>query len=59
MKPIKDLYTYSGELNVNFDQSDPKTIKVDLNSFLWRGSFLENSESVIALVIHTGSETKL
>jgi len=32
---------------------------IDLNSFLHRGCFLENSESVLALVIHTGKDSKL
>lgn len=30
-----------------------------MNQFLHRGSFLENSEFVIALVVHTGMDTKL
>lgn len=33
--------------------------KVDNNSFLHRGSFLENSGSVLGLVVYTGTETKL
>lgn len=34
-------------------------MNIDLNSFLHRGSFLENTESVLALVIHTGTDTKM
>ena len=34
-------------------------MNIDFNSFLHRGSFLENSTSVIALVIATGDDTKI
>ena len=57
-KPIKDLYSYKGQLHFELD-GESKIVNVDLNSFLHRGSFLENSGSVIALVIHTGTDTKM
>lgn len=58
MKPVKDLYSYKGQLHFDVD-GEAKVVNIDLNSFLHRGSFLENSESVLALVIHTGTDTKM
>jgi phospholipid-transporting ATPase len=57
IKPIKDLYTYNGRITFKAE-GDTHTENIDVNTFLHRDSFLENSKSVIALVIHTGTETK-
>ena len=35
-----------------------KTFSFDLNAFLYRGSILKNSDSVLALVVYTGTDTK-
>lgn len=58
MKPVKDLYTYSGRLQLDLD-GQMHTENVDVNTFLHRDSFLENSTSVVALVLHTGTDTKI
>lgn len=58
VKPIKDLYSYKGQLHFDME-GESKVVNIDLNSFLHRGSFLENTESVLALVIHTGTDTKM
>ena len=56
--PIKDLYNFKGRCMFNFG-GEEKSISIDLNSFLHRGSFLENSTSVIGLVVATGEHTKI
>lgn len=58
MTPVKDLYTYRGKINANIGVEKCEQ-HIDINTFLHRASFLENSQSVIALVIHTGSDTKI
>lgn len=32
---------------------------LDINQFLHRGAFIKNSGKVLALVIHTGTDSKL
>ena len=34
-------------------------MNLDLNQFLHRGSFIENSGHVVAMVVYTGTDTKL
>lgn len=58
IKPIKELYSWQGKIEVEID-GEETSHKVDNNSFLHRGSFLENSGSVVGLVVYTGTETKL
>lgn len=58
MRPIKDLYTYNGRLSFDVE-GQQFTENIDMNTFLHRDSFLENSTSVIALVIHTGMDSKI
>ena len=53
------MYTFDGKLIVQSADGESKSYPLDMNQFLHRGSFLENSGSVIALVIHTGVESKL
>ena len=55
---MKDMYTYEGRITVN-DGHDSNTYPLDMNQFLHRGSYLENSGHVYALVVHTGLESKL
>lgn len=42
VKPIKDLYSYKGQMHFDIN-GESKVVNIDLNSFLHRGSFLENS----------------
>lgn len=55
---MKDMYTYEGRITVN-DGVTEESFPLDLNQFLHRGSYLENSEYCYALVVHTGMDTKL
>lgn len=43
----------------HMEDGNSKKYSLDLNQFLHRGSFIENSEYVLAIVVHTGSESKL
>ena len=54
----KDMYTYDGRMTIE-DGVTSEYYPIDLNQFLHRGSFLENSDFVQALVVHTGPESKL
>jgi len=57
---LKDMYTFEGRIGVNNgEKAEPEWYTLDLNQFLHRGCFVENSNFVIALVIHTGVESKL
>ena len=55
--PIKELYAFDGRLTIT--GSEEKRIDIHLDQFLHRGSFLENSGYVLALVCYTGNNTKL
>ena len=58
--PAKDLYVFKGKLDANIEDSAPKvSYDLDMNQFLHSGAILENSEKVLAMVIHTGTDTKL
>jgi magnesium-transporting ATPase (P-type) len=57
--PVKELYTYTGRIIHHKEDGESKKYSVDLNQFLHRGSFIENSEYVLAAVVHTGTESKL
>lgn len=56
---MKELYTYTGRMIHHMEDGSSKKYSLDLNQFLHRGSFIENSEYVLAVVVHTGSESKL
>ena len=57
--PTKELYYFEGRLKACLpDQPDFK-MNLDLNQFLHRGSFVENSGHVVAMVVYTGTESKL
>ena len=58
INPIKELYSWQGKIDADID-GELTSHKVDINSFLHCGSSLENSGSVVALVVYTGPETKL
>ena len=45
---------------MHYDESGEMTkYPLDLNQFLHRGAFIENSDYVLALVVHTGEVSKL
>ena len=56
--PIKELYLFEGRLTLQGPEGEAK-IDVHLEEFLHRGSFVENSGHVLALVCYTGNHTKL
>jgi len=56
--PVKDLYSYRAQLDFEID-GHPHQENIDLNTFLHAAAFLEDSKSVIGLVIHTGRDTKI
>ena len=56
--PVKELYLFEGRLTVKGPEGEAK-IDVHLEEFLHRGSFIENSGHVLALVCYTGTHTKL
>ena len=56
--PQKSLYTFNGKLRA-FVSGEDIFQDLKLDQFLHRGSYIENSGSVIALVVYTGVETKL
>lgn len=55
-----DMYNYEGRIAVcKNDESEDEWFPLDLNQFLHRGCFVENSNYVIGLVVHTGEQSKL
>ena len=59
IEPTKELYYFEGRLKACLPDEPEFKMNLDLNQFLHRGSFVENSGHVIALVVYTGSESKL
>jgi magnesium-transporting ATPase (P-type) len=60
LPPHKDMYSFEGRLGLgNGTTEGMDWYPLDLNQFIHRGSFLENSGYVVALVVHTGAESKL
>lgn len=57
--PIKELYYFEGRLKACLPEEPEFKMNLDLNQFLHRGSYIENSGSVIAMVVYTGTESKL
>jgi phospholipid-translocating ATPase len=50
-----DMYNYEGRIAIcKNDESEDEWFPLDLNQFLHRGCFLENSNWVVGLVVHTG-----
>jgi phospholipid-translocating ATPase len=41
------------------ETNEVKSSMLDINQFLHRGAFIKNSGKVLALVIHTGTDSKL
>ena len=60
IEPIKDLYTFEGQAKIREDENGPiQTVKLDMLQFLHRGAVLKNSDRVLAMVVQTGTQTKL
>ena len=57
--PQKELYYFEGRLRACLPHEPEFKMALDLNQFLHRGSFIENSGHVYAMVVYTGVETKL
>ena len=58
--PIKDLYSFGGCMKLKLDEeTKSKNFKLTIEQFLHRGSFVENSGHVLALVCYTGVQSKL
>jgi len=57
--PVKELYYFEGRLKASLPEEPEFKMNLDLNQFLHRGSYIENSGSVTALVVYTGKESKL
>ncbi|RKP10485.1 hypothetical protein THASP1DRAFT_12761 [Thamnocephalis sphaerospora] len=62
--PTSNLYLYRGTLHIaqrahRLLSSNFKSIRLDQNNTLLRGSIVRNTEWVIALAIFTGDETKI
>lgn len=57
--PQKELYYFEGRLKACLADEPEFKMNLDLNQFLHRGSFVENSGHVIAMVVYTGPDTKL
>ena len=57
--PQKELYYFEGRLRASLPDDPEYRMNLDLNQFLHRGSSIENSGHVIAMVVYTGVETKL
>ena len=57
--PQKELYYFEGRLKAVLPDDPEFKQNLDLNQFLHRGSFIENSGHVIAMVVYTGTDTKL
>ena len=59
IEPLRDLYSYNGNLIIKNGAEKEQRFPLGMDQFLHRGSFLENSGHVLALVIYTGTESKL
>ena len=59
IEPTKELYYFEGRLKACLPDEPEFKMNLDLNQFLHRGSYIENSGHVIALVVYTGTESKL
>lgn len=57
--PQKELYYFEGRLKACLPDEPEFKMNLDLNQFLHRGSFIENSGHVVAMVVYTGTDTKL
>ena len=57
--PQKELYYFEGRLKACLADEPEFKMNLDLNQFLHRGSFIENSGHVVAMVVYTGPDTKL
>jgi phospholipid-translocating ATPase len=56
MNPTKDIYQFVGILK---NESESKSNELDLKQFIPRGCILKNSTKTYAMVIYTGTDTKL
>ena len=54
--PNNALYKFEGYLKL---KASPRAIGVDNNQILLRGSSLKNTNMVLALVVFTGTDTKI
>ena len=59
IEPDKALYYFEGRLYANLAHDPDFSMNLDLNQFLHRGSYIENSGYALALVVYTGSDSKL
>ena len=57
--PTKELYYFEGRLKACLPGNPDFRQNITLNQFLHRGSYIENSGHVIAMVVYTGTESKL
>ena len=57
--PVKELYYFEGRLRAKFPDQPEFRQDLSLNQFLHRGSYIENSGHVIAMVVYTGVDSKL
>ena len=58
IEPNKDIYYFYGQV-VFGDGEQTKKEKLDLSTFLHRGTIIRNSGKVLGLVVYTGTDTKL
>ncbi len=59
ISPQKELYYFNGRLTASLPSEPDFKMELDLNQFLHRGSYIENSGYVYCLVVYTGVDTKL
>lgn len=57
--PQKELYYFEGRMRACLPDEPEFKMNLSLNQFLHRGSYVENSGSVIAVVVYTGTDSKL
>ncbi len=57
--PNSNLYTYNGVLKFNNQNNEEKSEAITINNILLRGCSLRNTKWVIAVVVFTGSDTKI
>lgn len=57
--PHHNLYEFRANLNFALPDGSTQTVPLQTSSLMLRGTFLKNTDSVIAIVAYTGLETKL
>lgn len=61
VEPSQDIYFFFGNITVESTkfEASPMKEEMDLAQFLHRGATIRNSGKVLALVVYTGTDTKL